>query len=218
MGLMDIFKKEGDKTLILVAEDSPTQAMQLEFLLEGNDFAVAVGRNGKEVVDLLKKRRPALVISDIVMPEMDGYELCLHIKTDEDLKDIPVILMTSLSDVNEAVKGLYCGADVLLAKPYNEALLLSRVKGMLANQQMKAEQLKAQYAENAGDEEPPKGIRVSIGGRKHFVTNERLQTIDLLLSAYEIAMFKNRELEQAQARIQELEEELKKFKPGSGEP
>jgi DNA-binding response OmpR family regulator len=187
MSLMDIFKKEDGKTLILMAEDSPTQALQLEFLLEENNFAVAVARNGAEAIKILEKRRPAMVISDVVMPEVDGFGLCLHIKTNENLKDIPVILMTSLSDANEAVKGLYCGADVLFAKPYDEALLISRVKNILANMEMKALEQQPAVAEDRG----PKGIHVSIGGRKHFVTNERLQTIDLLLSAYEIAMHKN---------------------------
>lgn len=205
MSILDIFKTEKNdgRTPVLIAEDSRTQAMQLEFLLEEAGYAVTVARNGKEAVEALGKRVPAILISDIVMPEMDGYELCLHVKTEENLKNIPVILMTSLADPNEAVKGLYCGADVLIAKPYDGDYLLARVKTMLENQTLK-------QSENVDEETGPKGIRVSIGGRKHFVTNERLQTIDLLLSAYEIAIQKNKELEKAQNRIEELEEQLKK--------
>jgi DNA-binding response OmpR family regulator len=205
---MDMFKKEDDKTAILIVEDSRTQAMQLEFTLEGGGYGVSVARNGKEAVKMLEKHKPALVISDIVMPEMDGHELCLHIKTRDELKEIPVILMTALTDSNEAVKGLYSGADMLIAKPYQEEFLLARISSILTNREQRAKD-----RANAEDSSQ-QGIRVSIGGQKHFVTNERLQAIDILLSVYEIAMQKDAELAKSQARIIELEDELKQAKSG----
>jgi DNA-binding response OmpR family regulator len=203
MSLLDLFKKDDGKPTILIVEDSRTQAMQLEFLLEGGGYAVVVARNGKEAVKTLEKLKPVMVISDIVMPEMDGHELCLHIKTNDDLKEIPVILMTALTDSNEAIKGLYSGADMLIAKPYQGDFLLARIASLRSNQEQRAKEL----AETGGSS--PKGIRVSIGGQKHFVTNERLQAIDILLSVYEIAMQKDLELAAAQTRINELEDELK---------
>lgn len=210
MALTDLFKKTDNsgRDVILIVEDSRTQAMQLEFTLEQAGYAVTIARNGKEAVAALGKARPALVVSDVVMPEMDGYELCLHIKTDEQLKSIPVILMTSLADANEAVKGLYCGADVLVAKPYHEDFLLTRIRTMLENKKL------AEKGTEETEGAAPKGIHISIGGRKHFVTNERLQTIDLLLSSYEIAIQRNDELAKANERIKELEEELARLKKG----
>ena len=96
---------------ILIVEDSLTQAMQLQFLLEKNGYPVTTANNGQEGIDFAKKVEPALIISDIVMPQMDGYEMCRIIKSDENLKEIPVILLTSLSNPEDVIKALACNAD-----------------------------------------------------------------------------------------------------------
>jgi len=83
-------------TEIFVVEDSATQAEQLTHLLEVRGFGVTVAKNGKQALELMHERKPTLVITDIVMPGMDGYELCRLIKNDEKLKDLPVLLVTSL--------------------------------------------------------------------------------------------------------------------------
>ena len=80
-------RKMADKVEILIAEDSPTQAEQLQYLLEQNGYQVTTAANGRLALAALAKRKPQLVISDIVMPEMDGYTLCRAIKGD---KDMPV--------------------------------------------------------------------------------------------------------------------------------
>ncbi|TAL43476.1 MAG: response regulator, partial [Methylovulum sp.] len=79
-------------TGILIAEDSRTQAEQLCYLLEQHGYQATVTANGREALEEAMIQKPALVISDIMMPEMDGYELCKAIKSDETLKDIPIIL------------------------------------------------------------------------------------------------------------------------------
>ena len=79
---------------ILIVEDSKTQAFMLENFLNEQDFDVYVAGNGREALELLQEIRPAIVISDIIMPEMDGYDLCKKIKDDEKLKNIVVILLT----------------------------------------------------------------------------------------------------------------------------
>ena len=114
------------KVEILIAEDSPTQAARLAHLAEQHGYSVTVAANGWEALALLERRKPTLVISDIVMPELDGYGLCKAIKTDEKLKDIPVMLVTMLSDPQDVIRGLECGADNFLRKPYEERYLLSR--------------------------------------------------------------------------------------------
>src|SRR5882757_5964778 len=81
---------------VLIAEDSPTQAAHLKRILEEQGFRVVATRNGKEALEVLRQRRPTLVITDIVMPEMDGYELCRQIRADERLASLPVILLTGL--------------------------------------------------------------------------------------------------------------------------
>src|SRR3989338_3735466 len=79
-----------------------------------------------------KEKKPVLVIADILMPEMDGYQLCRQIKSDEKYRDVPVILLTQLSDPKEVIKGLESGADDFISKPYNEELLLARIKTILS--------------------------------------------------------------------------------------
>src|SRR5437762_2762185 len=94
---------------ILIVEDSLTQAMKLQHVLERHDYKVTAARNGKEALAALAERIPTLVISDINMPEMDGYELCKRIKEDTRLGELPVILLTSLADPKDILKGLECG-------------------------------------------------------------------------------------------------------------
>ncbi len=121
------------KVEILIAEDSPTQAQQLSYLLEENGFKVAVATNGKEALAAARQRKPALIISDIMMPEMDGYTLCKELKSQDNLSDIPLILLTSMSRPSDIIKGLECGADNFIPKPYEGDYLLSRIRHILLN-------------------------------------------------------------------------------------
>ena len=113
---------------ILIVEDSLTQATQLKHLLESNHYKVSVAQNGRQAMDKLTKHKPSLVISDILMPEVNGYELCKKIKSNKNTEDIPVILLTRLSDPEEIIEGLSCGADSFITKPYNEKHLLSNIE------------------------------------------------------------------------------------------
>src|SRR6266478_2074464 len=118
---------------ILIVEDSRTQAEQLKYMLEEHDFHVITTRNGREALDTLRQRKPTLVITDITMPEIDGYELCRRIRAEEQLAELPVILLTALSDPQDVFKGLECGADNFITKPYEENNLLARIHYLLAN-------------------------------------------------------------------------------------
>ena len=122
-----------DRIEILIVEDSATQAEQLKYLLEEHGYAVAVAGNGKDALASLKAHQPAMVISDIIMPVMDGYEMCRALKQDGMLRDIPVILLTSLSDAEDIVRGLEVGADYYCTKPCDEEHLLSRIEFLLDN-------------------------------------------------------------------------------------
>ena len=186
---MNTNQRTNGKVEILIAEDSPTQAARLAHLLEEHGFTVTVAANGREALALLERRRPTLVISDIVMPELDGYGLCKAIKTDKKLKDIPVMLVTTLSDPQDVIRGLECGADNFLRKPYEERYLLSRIDYLLMNLELRKNQ-KMQM-----------GMEIKLGGQKYFINSERQQILDLLISTYEQAVEINSELKQ---REQEL--------------
>ncbi len=181
---------------ILVVEDSPTQAEQLRYILEKRNYQVTVAANGKQAVEILREFRPHVVITDVVMPEMDGYELCRTIRSREHIKDIPVILVTTLSDPTDVIKGLEVGANNFITKPYDERYLVSRLQYLITNMELRKE-LTAEM-----------GINVYFSGRNYFITAERLQILDLLLSTYENAYQQNCELLNAQKKLQELNEHL----------
>ncbi|MEW6127413.1 MAG: response regulator [Acidobacteriota bacterium] len=188
------FKK--DTVEILIAEDSPTQAEQLRYILESHHYSVAIARNGREAIDNITNHKPTIVISDITMPEMDGYELCRRIKANQHLKDIPVILLTALSDPLDVLKGLECGADNFITKPYEERYLLSRINYLLVNREMRRNQ------------SPQFGLEIFFGGEKRLITADRAQILDLFISTYEVALQKNEEMTAAQADLQKLNEQL----------
>jgi two-component system sensor histidine kinase/response regulator len=174
---------------ILIAEDSPTQAQQLQHLLEENGYKVTVAANGKEALALMRQQAPSIVISDIMMPEMDGFTLCKEIKSDKKLKEIPVVLLTSLSSPSEVVQGLQSGADNFLRKPYEGNYLLDRIHQLLTNREVqKTEKIRV-------------GLKIRFQGQEYLITSEPQQVLDLLMSTFEEAVRVNGELT---AREQDL--------------
>ncbi len=184
---------------ILIAEDSPTQAEQLKHLLEKDGYTVTVTANGKLALEAAQNHSPSLIISDIVMPEMNGFELSRHIKKDENLKDIPFIILTGLSDPGDIMKGLQCGADSFITKPYDEDYLLSRVQYALLNRELH------------DTDRTEMGIDVFFSGEKYHITSGRLQILNLLLSTYEAAVQKNSELIDVQDELSMLNEQLEQI-------
>src|SRR2546426_1789073 len=185
-----------ERVEILIVEDSPTQAKQLQYILEQHGYSLSTVRNGREALASIGQRPPALVISDIIMPEMDGYELCRQIKQEDKLKSISVILLTSLIDPADVVRGLEAGADSFIFKPYDEPYLLTQVASTLANWRLRE------------TERTQMGVEIFFAGRKFFITSDRLQILNLLLSTYEAAVQKNRELALAQDELRHVNDRL----------
>lgn len=184
------------KVKILVAEDSITQAENLRFILKEHGFQVEVAKNGREAMGLLGAMRPDLVISDIVMPEMDGYELCRRIKADPETKYLPVILLTSLSSLNDILQGLKCGADHFITKPYQPDYLLARIQHILLNQELRRQSsLKVD-------------MEIVFDGQRHTITADRVQILDMLISTFETAVQKNLELEEANRELAKAKTQL----------
>jgi len=195
---MEIMKREnaaagGD---ILIIEDSPTQAAQLQYILERHGFSVEAATNGREALSRMAEKKPALVISDVIMPEMDGYELCRRIKNDDRYRDIPVILLTSLAESLDVIRGLECGADNFISKPYNEEYLLSRINNMLMERR------------SGGSADGTDRLEIFFDCRKFQITADRRQILHLLLSTYEAAIQKNRELARARDELNELNAQM----------
>ncbi len=183
---------------ILAVEDSPTQAMKLRYLLEAEGYTVRTATNGMEALAKLAEKKPTLVITDVMMPEMDGFTLCREIKSSDKTHEIPVILMTSLSSPRDILKGLECGADNFIRKPYDTYHLLSRIKSILLNRTFRSSE-RAQF-----------GVEIYFLGQRYFVTSERQQILDLLISTYEDAVNLNEELRVKQEQLAELAQELER--------
>ncbi|HSX71942.1 MAG TPA: response regulator, partial [Pseudomonas sp.] len=168
---------------ILVVEDSPTQATELQYMLEAVGCKVRVARNGREALEMIAVRKPTIVISDIVMPEMDGYELCRQLKNSAQTQNIPIILVTSLADARDVVHGLASGADNFIVKPFDEKYLMSRIRYFLINLELRSH------------ERVQMGVEVVLEGERHFITAGRQQILDLLISTYEQGVRLNQELQ-----------------------
>ena len=182
---------------ILIVEDSPTQALKLRHVLERHDCRVTAARDGREALAALAAGVPTLVITDINMPEMDGYELCRRIKDDPRFQDLPVILLTSLSDPKDILRGLECGADNFIVKPYDGEFLLSRIQYVLANLALRRQSGGGRTTE------------IFFAGHKYRLTTDRIHSIDLLLSTYETAVQKNLELSRAKEQLEQQAEQLR---------
>lgn len=176
-------------TRLLVVEDSPTQAEELKLILESAGFEVQIAVDGPQALDRLTASRFDLVVSDVVMPGMSGYELCRATKTEPRTKDIPVLLLTTLSDPIDIIQGLECGADNFLTKPYDAGNLVGRVKGMLDNKRLRAEG-KVRV-----------GVEIFFLGRRFTVSSDKEQILDLLLCTFEDIVRTNRELQASQAEL-----------------
>ncbi len=113
---------------ILVVDDSPLNLKLLSTVLEGQGYDVAMVQNGKDAFLYLESEKPDLILLDIMMPEMDGYEVCLELKKKPDLKWIPVIFLTAKTEIEDIVKGFESGGVDYITKPFNSHELLARVK------------------------------------------------------------------------------------------
>lgn len=182
---------------ILAAEDSAVQAKQLQHLLGQYNMRNIICRNGQEALDQAKTEKPLLIISDIVMPVMDGYTFCKTVKTDPELRNIPFILLTSLSDPLDIIKGLQAGADNFITKPYEEKYLISRINYLLTNRIIREQ--------GAGD----MSMEIVFQSQRFQINSDKKQILDLLLSVYEAAMARNSQLIEAQRQLQILNEDLK---------
>lgn len=176
---------------IMAVEDSRTQAEALRADLTGAGYEVTVARDGEEALEQLTDGDAFdLVISDIMMPGMDGYELCRRIKADRRLRDVPVILLTSLRDPVDIVRGLEVGADNFLTKPYDPDRLLSRVESVLQTRVSRDEGGSFRL-----------GAQVRLLGHQFTVDADRQQILDLLMGSFEDLYYTN-------VRLREREEEL----------
>ena len=136
-GRWEAERDEKDKS-VLVVEDNRDLASNIARSLAGF-YNVFVAFNGRQALDRVQQRMPDLIISDVMMPEMDGYELCEKIKSDERTQHIPIVLLTAKATVGDKIEGLKYGADQYLAKPFNPNELHAVVDSLLTKRELQAQ-------------------------------------------------------------------------------
>jgi DNA-binding response OmpR family regulator len=120
-----------NKGKLLVVDDTPQNVKLLADLLEYQGYQVIRASNGTEALEAMEKERPDLVLLDVMMPDIDGYQVCQRIRENPATRLTPVVMVTALDAKNERVAGIEVGADDFLSKPVNTAELLARVRSLL---------------------------------------------------------------------------------------
>lgn len=174
---------------ILVVEDSSTQAEQLASMLEAHGYQVVIAADGLQALTIIEKQHPDLIISDVVMPNLGGYELSKALKSHPHTRHIPLILVTTLADPIDVLRGLECGADNFIRKPVEQRYLLSRIEYLLMNRTLRKHEISQL------------GVEIELRGQRHFINSDRRQILDLLISTYEQAVDLNQELTQQQREL-----------------
>jgi len=115
-------------TTILIVDDEPTGRDALEGLLSGQGYVLAFAANGSEAISRADALQPDLILLDVMMPDMDGFEVCRRIRSNGLLAEVPIVLLTALDDHDSRIAGIEAGADDFISKPYNRAELRARIK------------------------------------------------------------------------------------------
>jgi len=171
---------------ILVVEDSRTQAARVRFLLEEEGYSVEVARNGREGLERVRSNPPDLIISDVVMPEMDGYAFCHAVKSCKEMGRIPFVLLTQQQAPEDILLGLERGADNFITKPFENDYLLERIRRIFEHLEFR--QQGAQETE----------FTMRVGEREIAVNADKQQIFELLFSTFEELNRVNAQLAESQ--------------------
>jgi DNA-binding response OmpR family regulator len=116
---------------ILIAEDEPNIVLSLEFLLKEAGYDVAVARDGSQAIDLLRTFRPELIVLDVMLPSLDGFEVCRRVREDLATRDTKILMLTARGREHEVEKGLAAGANAYMTKPFATKELVKLVAELL---------------------------------------------------------------------------------------
>ncbi len=116
------------KNLILAVDDKPRNLQFIGKLLSDKGYEVGLAESGQQALNFVIKSEPDLILLDIMMPEMDGYDVCKQLKSDFGTRHIPIIFITAKTDAEDVVKGFEAGGVDYVTKPFNSAELLARIK------------------------------------------------------------------------------------------
>jgi len=116
---------------ILIVDDEPSIVVPIQFLMEQQGYSVLVAENGEDALDVIYKYKPDLILLDIMLPRIDGYEVCEIVRLNPEYRDVKVIFLTAKGREVEIAKGLALGADAYIVKPFSNTELVAKVKELL---------------------------------------------------------------------------------------
>ena len=119
------------KKEILIVDDEPNAVVPIQFLMEQQGYRVMIAERGEDALDLIYQFKPDLVLLDIMLPGIDGYEVCEIVRLNPEYRNIKIIFLTALGREVEIARGLTLGANAYITKPYSNAELVARVKEVL---------------------------------------------------------------------------------------
>lgn len=128
---MNVESKSEKVPTILIVDDNEQNIELMQAYLEELDCDTLSAYNGREALDVVEKNLPDLLLLDIMMPQMSGFEVCKRLKADSRTKDIPIIMVTALNEFGDIERGIDSGTDDFVSKPVNKLELLARVRTML---------------------------------------------------------------------------------------
>lgn len=182
---------------ILVVEDSAVEAELLRRILIRAGYLATLAKDGEEGLRALHEQPFDLVLTDIRMPVMNGYEFCRAIKADQSLQHLPVIMLSALAEPEDIIEAINAGAESYLTKPYAEGSLLRRIRSLLS--------VSLRHVSEGGVQHV---VEVEYNGRTHSVRASQRQMLNLLLSVYENIIEQNKELIRIQSQLSLLNESL----------
>ena len=193
---MNAFDRHDSPDRILLVEDSPTQGARLKYDLEEKCFQVQWVRDGRKALAALGSFEPHAIVTDVLMPGMDGFDLCREIRTRQAFQNTPVIVVTALSEPDDIIRALEVGATHFLVKPFNLELLISHLQHLALNRRLESRP-SADFA-----------IQINFKGQIHTIRSDRFQILNLLFSTYENMVEKTRTLDLANQNLHRAKEEL----------
>ena len=116
---------------ILIVDDEPSIVIPIQFLMEQQGYSVLVAENGEDALDVIYKYKPDLILLDIMLPRIDGYEVCEIVRLNPEYRDIKIIFLTAKGREVEIAQGLALGANAYITKPFSNTELVAKVKALL---------------------------------------------------------------------------------------
>ena len=116
---------------VLIVDDDPNILMSLEFLMRKSGYSVFIARNGKEAIELLDSNTPDIALLDIMMPDVDGYEICRYVKKNKKLKACKIVFISAKTRESDIQKGYDAGADLYITKPFSTRQLMAKIQELV---------------------------------------------------------------------------------------